>query len=178
MNNVELLKKYAKICKKHRDGAGCEECELFNSCMIVSIDNNITIDSASMEELTKNIENTAIPYTMTITISYSAKTTPFIQSVISSWAINNFFQDETENIIMPIVKNVMNAEWALFISVDEEEEEYETDNGQYLHGVQKVTVDISYIEKIENYTSALSAEIAKAFKSLGLDTNIKIDFEA
>lgn len=177
MNNIELLKKYAKICKKHRDGAGCKECELFDSCMIVSIDNNITIDSASMEELTKNIENTTIPYTMTITISYSAKTTPFIQSVISSWAINNFFQDEMENIIMPIVKNVMNAEWALFISVDEEEE-CETDNGQYLHGVQKVTVDISYIEKIENYTSALSAEIAKAFGSLGLDTNIEIDFEA
>lgn len=177
MTNVELLKKYAKICKKHRDGAGCKECELFNSCMIVSIDNNITIDSASMEELIKNIENTVIPYTMTITISYSAKTTPFIQSVISSWAINDFFQEEMENIIMPIVKNVMNAEWTLFISVDEEEE-CETDDGQYLHGVQKVTVDISYIEKIENYTSALSAEIAKAFGSLGLDTNIKIDFEA
>ena len=177
MNNVELLKKYAKICKKHRDGAGCEECELFNSCMIVSIDNNITIDSASMEELIKNIENTVIPYTMTITISYSAKTTPFIQSVISSWAINDFFQEKMENIIMPIVKNVMNAEWALFVSVDEEEE-CETDNGQYLHGVQKVTVDISYIEKIENYTSALSAKIAKVFEALGLDTNIKIDFEA
>lgn len=177
MNNVELLKKYAKICKKHRDGAGCEECELFNSCMIISIDNNITIDSASMEELIKNIENTVIPYTMTITISYSAKTTPFIQSVISSWAINNFFQDEMENIIMPIVKNVINAEWTLFISV-EEGEECETDNGQYLHGVQKVTIDVSYIEKIENYTSALSAEITKAFQELGLDTNIKIDFEA
>lgn len=177
MNNVELLKKYAKICKKHRDGAGCEECELFNSCMIVSIDNNITIDSASMEELIKNIENTAIPYTMTITISYFAKTTPFIQSVISSWAINNFFQDEMENIIMPIVKNVMNAEWALFISVDEGEE-CETDNGQYLHGVQKVTVDISYIEKIENYTGALSRKITEVFEALGLDTNIKIDFEA
>lgn len=177
MTNVELLKKYAKICKKHRDGAGCEECELFNSCMIVSIDNNITIDSASMEELITNIENTTIPYTMTITISYSAKTTPFIQSVISSWAINNFFQDEMENIIMPIVKNVMNAEWALFISVDEGEE-CETDNGQYLHGVQKVTVDISYIEKIENYTSALSRKITEVFEALGLDTNIKIDFEA
>lgn len=176
MNNVELLKKYAKICKKHRDGAGCEECELFNSCMIISIDNNITIDSASMEELIKNIENTVIPYTMTITIFYSAKTTPFIQSVISSWAINNFFQDEMENIIMPIVKNVMNAEWALFVSVDEEE--CETDNGQYLHGVQKVTVDISYIEKIENYTSALSRKITEVFEALGLDTNIKIDFEA
>lgn len=177
MNNVELLKKYAKICKKHRDGAGCEECELFNSCMIISIDNNITIDSASMEELIKNIENTVIPYTMTITISYSAKTIPFIQSVISSWAIHDFFQKEMEDIIMPIVKNVMNAEWALFISVDEEEE-CETDNGQYLHGVQKVTIDVSYIEKIENYTSALSAEITKAFESLGLDTNIEIDFEA
>lgn len=177
MNNVELLKKYAKICKKHRDGAGCEECELFNSCMIISIDNNITIDSASMEELTKNIENTTMPYTMTITISYSAKTTPFIQSVISSWAINNFFQDEMENIIMPIVKNVTNAEWTLFVSVDEEEE-CETDNGQYLHGIQKVTVDISYIEKIENYTSALSRKITEVFEALGLDTNIKIDFEA
>lgn len=177
MNNAELLKKYAKICKKHRDGAGCEECELFNSCMIISIDNNITIDSASMEELIKNIENTVIPYTMTITISYSAKTIPFIQSVISSWAIHDFFQEETENIIMPIVKNVTNAEWALFVSVDEEEE-CETDNGQYLHGVQKVTIDVSYIEKIENYTSALSAEITKAFESLGLDTNIEIDFEA
>lgn len=177
MNNVELLKKYAKICKKHRDGAGCEECELFNSCMIISIDNNITIDSASMEELIKNIENTVIPYTMTITISYSAKTTPFIQSVISSWAINDFFQEKMENIIMPIVENVTNAEWALFVSVDEEEE-CETDNGQYLHGVQKVTVDISYIEKIENYTSALSRKITKVFEALGLDTNIKIDFEA
>lgn len=177
MTNVELLKKYAKICKKHRDEAGCEECELFNSCMIVSIDNNITIDSASMEELTKNIENTTIPYTMTITISYSAKTIPFIQSVISSWAIHDFFQEEMEDIIMPIVKNIMNAEWILFVSVDEEEE-CETDDGQYLHGIQKVTIDISYIEKIENYTSALSAEIAKAFKSLGLDTDIKIDFEA
>lgn len=177
MNNVELLKKYAKICKKHRDGAGCEECELFNSCMIVSIDNNITIDSASMEELIKNIENTVIPYTMTITISYSAKTTPFIQSVVSSWAINDFFQEKMENIIMPIINDVMNVEWTKFISV-EEEEECETDEGQYLHGIQKVTIDISYIEKIENYTSVLSAEIAKAFKSLGLDTNIKIDFEA
>ena len=177
MNNVELLKKYAKICKKHRDGAGCEECELFNSCMIISIDNNITIDSASMEELITNIENTTIPYTMTITISYSAKTTPFIQSVISSWAINDFFQEKMENIIMPIVKNVMNAEWALFVSVDEEEE-CETDNGQYLHGVQKVTVDISYIEKIENYTSALSRKITEVFEALGLDTDIKIDFEA
>lgn len=177
MTNIELLKKYAKICKKHRDGAGCEECELFNSCMIVSIDNNITIDSASMEELTKNIENTTIPYTMTITISYSAKTTPFIQSVLSSWEIYNFFQGEMKDIIMPIVKNVMNAEWAKFISVDEEEE-CETDNEQYLHGVQKVTVDISYIEKIENYTNTLSEEIAKAFQTLGLDTNIKIDFEA
>ena len=177
MTNVELLKKYAKICKEHRDEAGCEECELFDSCMIISIDNNITIDSASMEELIKDIENTTIPYTMTITISYSAKTIPFIQSVISSRAIRYFFQEETENIIMPIVKNIMNTEWALFISVDEEEE-CETDDGQYLHGIQKVTIDMSYIEKIENYTSALSAEIAKAFKSLGLDTNIKIDFEA
>lgn len=177
MTNVELLKKYAKICKEHRDKAGCEECELFDSCMIISIDNNITIDSESMEELIKDIENTTIPYTMTITISYSAKTIPFIQSVISSRAIRYFFREETENIIMPIVKNIMNAEWALFISVDEEEE-CETDDGQYLHGIQKVTIDISCIEKIENYTSALSAEIAKAFKSLGLDTNIKIDFEA
>ena len=177
MTNVELLKKYAKICKEHRDEAGCEECELFDSCMIISIENNITIDSASMEELIKDIENTTIPYTMTITISYSAKTIPFIQSVISSRAIRYFFQAETENIIMPIVKNIMNVEWALFISVDEEEE-CETDDGQYLHGIQKVTIDISYIEKIENYTSALSAEIAQAFKSLGLDTDIKIDFEA
>ena len=144
--------------------------------MIVSIDNNITIDSASMEELIKDIENTTIPYTMTITISYSAKTIPFIQSVISSRAIRYFFREETENIIMSIVKNITNAEWALFMSVDEEE--CETDDGQYLNGIQKVTIDMSYIEKIENYTSALSAEIAKAFKSLGLDTNIKIDFEA
>ena len=174
MTNVELLAKYAKICKKHRDEAGCEECELFNSCMIISIDNNITIDSASMEELIKNIKNTAIPYTMTITISYSA--IPSMQSVISFWAIHDFFREEMEDIIISIVKNITNAEWALFTSVDEGE--CETDEGQYLNGIQKITIDMSYIEKIENYTSALSAEIAKAFKSLGLDTNIKIDFEA
>ena len=174
MTNIELLKKYATICKRQRDEAGCEECELFNSCMIISIDNNITIDSASMEELIKNIENTAIPYTMTITISYSA--IPSMQSVISFWAIHDFFREEMEDIIIPIVKNITNAEWALFTSVDEEE--CETDEGQYLNGIQKVTIDMSYIEKIENYTSALSAEIVKAFKSLGLDTDIKIDFEA
>ena len=174
MTNVELLKKYAKICKEHRDEAGCEECELFNSCMIISIDNNITIDSASMEELIKNIGNTTIPYTMTITISYSA--IPSMQSVISFWAIHDYFREEMEDTIISIVKNITNAEWALFTSVDEEE--CETDEGQYLNGIQKVTIDMSYIEGIENYTSALSAEIAKAFKSLGLDTNIKIDFEA
>ena len=174
MTNIELLAKYAKICKKHRDEAGCEECELFNSCMIISIDNNITIDSASMEELIKNIENTTIPYTMTITISYSA--IPSMQSVISFWAIHDFFREEMEDIIISIVKNITNAERVLFISVDEEE--CETNDGQYLNGIQKVTIDMSYIEKIENYTSALSAEIAKAFKSLGLDTDIKIDFEA
>ena len=175
MTNIELLKKYAKICKKHRNEAGCDGCELLDSCMIVSIDNNITIDSASMEELIKNIENTTIPYTMTITISYSA--IPSMQSVISFWAIHDYFREEMEDTIMSIVKNITNAEWALFISVDEEEE-CETDEGQYLNGIQKVTIDMSYIEKIENYTSALSAEIAKAFKSLGLDTDIKIDFEA
>ena len=174
MTNVELLAKYAKICKKHRNEAGCEECELFDSCMIISIDNNITIDSTSMKELIKNIENTTIPYTMTITISYSA--IPSIQSVISFWAIHDYFREEMEDTIMSIVKNITNAEWALFTSVDEEE--CETDEGQYLNGIQKVTIDMSYIEQIENYTSALSAEIAKAFKSLGLDTNIKIDLEA
>ena len=174
MTNVELLAKYAKICKKHRDEAGCEECELFNSCMIISIDNDITIDSASMEELIKNIKNTTIPYTMTITISYSA--IPSMQSVISFWAIHDYFREEMEDTIISIVKNITNAEWALFTSVDEEE--CETDEGQYLNGIQKVTIDMSYIEKIEKYTSALSAEIAQAFKSLGLDTNIKIDFEA
>ena len=174
MTNVELLAKYAKICKKHKNEAGCDECELLDSCMIVSIDNNITIDSASMEELIKNIENTTIPYTMTITISYSA--IPSMQSVISFWAIHDYFREEMEDTIMSIVKNITNAEWVLFISVDEEE--CETDDEQYLQGIQKVTIDMSYIEKIENYTSALSAEIAKAFKSLELDTDIKIDFEA
>ena len=174
MTNVELLAKYAKICKKHRNEAGCDGCELLDSCMIVSIDNNITIDSASMEELIKNIENTTIAYTMTITISYSA--IPSMQYVISFCSRYDYFREEMEDTIMSIVKNITNAEWALFISVDEEE--CETDDGQYLNGIQKVTIDMSYIEKIENYTSALSAEIAKAFKSLGLDTDIKIDFEA
>lgn len=51
MTNVELLTKYAKICKKHRNGAGCEECELFNSCAIIAIENDIPIVNADMEEL-------------------------------------------------------------------------------------------------------------------------------
>ena len=174
MTNIALLAKYAKICKKHRNEAGCDGCELLDSCMIVSIDNNITIDSASMEELIKNIENTTISYTMTITISYSA--IPSMQSVISFWAIHDYFREEMEDIIISIVKNITNAECALFTSVDEEE--CETDEGQNHNGIQKVSIDMSYIEKIENYTSALSAEIAKAFKLLGLDTDIKIDFEA
>lgn len=116
-----------------------------------------------------------MPYRIIITISYSAKVIPLMTYITPPWAINDFFQENIEDIIIPIINDVMNAEWAEFISTDEVE--HETDNKQYLCGVQRVTIDVNYIEKIENYKDALSAEIEKAFNLLGLDASIEIEFE-
>ena len=175
MTNIELLKKYATICKRQRDEAGCEECELNNSCLICAVDNSITIDSASMEELIKDIENTEIPSRMIITISYSAKVIPLIFSIISLWDISDFLQNNMEDMIKPVINNVINAEWIKVVSAYDEG--YELIGTQSYQGVQKVIIDVCRIEGIENYKDALSTEIEKVFKQLGLDTTIKIEFE-
>lgn len=175
MTNIELLKKYATICKRQRDEAGCEECELNNSCLICAVDDSITIDNISMEKLLKDIENAEIPCRMIITISYSAEVIPLIFSIISLWDISDFLQNNMEDMIKPVINNVINAEWIKFVSVYDEG--YELIGTQSYHGVQKVIIDVSHIERIENYKDALSTEIEKVFKPLGLDTTIKIEFE-
>ena len=109
MTNIELLKKYATICKRQRDEAGCEECELNNSCLICAVDDSITIDNISMEKLLKDIENTEIPCKMIITISYSAEVIPLIFSIISLWDISDFLQNNMEDMIKPVINNVINA---------------------------------------------------------------------
>ena len=175
MTNIELLKKYATICKRQRDEAGCEECELNNSCLICAVDDSITIDNISMEKLLKDIENAEIPCRMIITISYSAEVIPLIFSIISLWDISDFLQNNMEDMIKPVINNVINAEWIEVVSVYDEG--YELIGTQSYHGVQKVIIDVSHIEGIENYKDALLTEIEKVFKSLGLDTDIKIEFE-
>ena len=175
MTNIELLKKYATICKRQRDEAGCEECELNNSCLICAVDNSITIDNISMEKLLKDIENTEIPCRMIITISYSAEVIPLIFSIISLWDISDFLQNNMEDMIKPVINNVINAEWIKVVSAYDEG--YELIGTQSYHGVQKVIIDVCRIEGIENYKDALSTEIEKVFKQLGLDTTIKIEFE-
>lgn len=175
MTNIELLKKYATICKRQRDEAGCEECELNNSCLICAVDDSITIDNISMEKLLKDIENTEIPCRMIITISYSAEVIPLIFSIISLWDISDFLQNNMEDMIKPVINNVINAEWIKVVSVYDEG--YELYGTQSYHGVQKVIIDVCRIEGIKNYKDALSTEIEKAFKQLGLDTTIKIEFE-
>ena len=174
MTNIELLKKYATICKRQRDEAGCEECELNNSCLICAVDNSITIDNISMGKLFKDIENTEIPCRMIITISYSGKIIPLISSIISPREISNFFQNNIEDMIMPVINNVINAEWAECISTGKSKV---TVDDHLVHGVQEVKIDVKYDKKIENYKDALLTEIEKVFKSLGLDTTIKIEFE-
>lgn len=175
MTNIELLKKYATICKRQRDEAGCEECELNNSCLICAVDNSITIDNISMEKLLKDIENTEIPCRMIITISYSAEVIPLIFSIISLWDISDFLQNNMEDMIKPVINNVINAEWIKVVSAYDEG--YELIGTQSYHGVQKVIIDVCRIEGIENYKDALSTEIEKVFNQLGLDTTIKIEFE-
>ena len=175
MTNIELLKKYATICKRQRDEAGCEECELNNSCLICAVDDSITIDNISMEKLLKDIENVKIPSRIIITISYSAEVIPLIFSIISLWDISDFLQNNMEDMIKPVINNVINAEWIEVVSVYDEG--YELIGTQSYHGVQKVIIDVSHIEGIENYKDALLTEIEKVFKSLGLDTDIKIEFE-
>lgn len=175
MTNIELLKKYATICKRQRDEAGCEECELNNSCLICAVDDSITIDNISMEKLLKDIENTEIPCRMIITISYSAEVIPLIFSIISLWDISDFLQNNMEDMIKPVINNVINAEWIKVVSIYDEG--YELYGTQSYHGVQKVIIDVSHIEGIESYKDALSTEIEEVFKPLGLDTDIKIDFE-
>ena len=175
MTNIELLKKYATICKRQRDEAGCEECELNNSCLICAVDDSITIDNISMEKLLRDIENAEIPCRMIITISYSAEVIPLIFSIISLWDISDFLQNNMEDMIKPVINNVINAEWIKVVSVYEEG--YELVGTQSYHGVQKVIIDVCRIEGIENYKDALSTEIEKVFKQLGLDTTIKIEFE-
>ena len=175
MTNIELLKKYATICKRQRDEAGCEECELNNSCLICAVDNSITIDNISMEKLLKDIENTEIPCRMIITISYSAEVIPLIFSIISLWDISDFLQNNMEDMIKPVINNVINVEWIKVVSAYDEG--YELIGTQYYHGVQKVIIDVNHIEGIENYKDALLTEIEKVFKQLGLDTTIEIEFE-
>ena len=175
MTNIELLKKYATICKRQRNEAGCEECELNNSCLICAVDDSITIDNISMEKLLKDIEDAKIPCRMIITISYSAEVIPLIFSIISLWDISDFLQNNMEDMIKPVINNVINAEWIKVVSVYDEG--YEVIGTQSYHGVQKVIIDVSHIEGIENYKDALSTEIEEVFKQLGLDTDIKIEFE-
>ena len=175
MTNIELLKKYATICKRQRDEAGCEECELNNSCLICAVDDSITIDNISMEKLLKDIENVKIPSRIIITISYSAEVIPLIFSIISLWDISDFLQNSMEDMIKPVINNVINAEWIKVISVYDEG--YELIGTQSYHGVQKVIIDVCHTEGIENYKDVLSTEIEKVFKQLGLDTTITIEFE-
>ena len=175
MTNIELLKKYATICKRQRDEAGCEECELNNSCLICAVDDSITIDNISMGKLLKDIENVKIPSRIIITISYSAEVIPLIFSIISLWDISDFLQNNMEDMIKPVINNVINAEWIKVVSAYDEG--YELIGTQSYHGVQKVIIDVSHIEGIENYKDALLTEIEKVFKSLGLDTTIKIEFQ-
>ena len=77
--------------------------------------------------------------------------------------------------IKQVINNVINAEWIQFVSVYDEG--YELIGTQSYHGVQKVIVDVCRIEGIKNYKDALSTEIEKVFKQLGLDTTVKIEFE-
>ena len=174
MTNIQLLKKYATICKRQRDEAGCEECELCCSCWIAAIENDEYIDNMSIEELIKDIEDAKIPCRMIITISYSGKIIPFISSIISPREINNFFQNNIEDMVMPVINNVINAEWAECISTGKGKV---TIDDHFVYGVQEIKIDVKYDKKIENYKDALSTEIEKVFKSLGLDTTIKIEFE-
>ena len=175
MTNIELLKKYATICKRQRDESGCEECELNNSCLICAVDDSITINNISMEKLLKDIENTEIPCRIIITISYSAEVIPLIFSIISLWDISDFLQNNMEDMIKPVINNVINAEWIKVVSVYDEG--YELIGTQSYHGVQKVIIDVCRIKGIENYKDALSTEIEKVFKQLGLDTTIEMEFE-
>ena len=175
MTNLELLKKYATICQRQRNEDGCKKCELNNSCLFLTEDDSITINNIRTEKLLKDIENTEILCRMIITISYSAEVIPLIFSIISLWDISDFLQNNMEDMIKPVINSVINAEWIHFISVYEEG--YELIGTQSYQGVQKVIIDVNHTEEIENYKDALSTEIEKVFKSLGLDTTIKIEFE-
>lgn len=175
MTNLELLKKYATICQRQRNEDGCKKCELNNSCLFLTEDDSITINNIRTEKLLKDIENTEIPCRMIITISYSAEVIPLIFSIISLWDISDFLQNNMEDMIKPVINNVINAEWIHFISVYGER--YELIGTQSYQGVQKVIIDVNHTEEIENYKDALSTEIEKVFKPLGLDTIIEIEFE-
>lgn len=175
MTNLELLKKYATICQRQRNEDGCKKCELNNSCLFLTEDDSITINNIRTEKLLKDIENTEISCRMIITISYSAEVIPLIFSIISLWDISDFLQNNMEDMIKPVINNVINAEWIKVVSAYDEG--YELIGTQSYHGVQKVIIDVSYTEGIENYKDALSTEIEKVFKQLGLDTTIEIEFE-
>ena len=175
MTNLELLKKYATICQRQRNEDGCKKCELNNSCLFLTEDDSITINNIRTGKLLKDIENTEIPCRMIITISYSAEVIPLIFSIISLWDISDFLQNNMEDMIKPVINNVINVEWIKVVSAYEEG--YEVIGTQSYHGVQKVIIDVSYTEGIENYKDALSTEIEKVFKQLGLDTTIEIEFE-
>ena len=175
MTNLELLKNYATICQRQRNEDGCKKCELNNSCLFLTEDDSITINNIRTEKLLKDIENMEIPCRMIITISYSAEVIPLIFSIISLWDISDFLQNNMEDMIKPVINNVINAEWIHFISVYEEG--HELIGTQSYQGVQKVIIDVNHTEEIENYKDALSTEIEKVFKPLGLDTTIKIEFE-
>ena len=175
MTNLELLKKYATICQRQRNEDGCKKCKLNNSCLFLTEDDSITINNIRTEKLLKDIENTEIPCRMIIAISYSAEVIPLIFSIISLWDISDFLQNNMEDMIKPVINNVINAEWIKVVSAYEEG--YELIGTQSYHGVQKVIIDVNHIEGIENYKDALSTEIEEVFKPLGLDTDIKIEFE-
>ena len=175
MTNLELLKKYATICQRQRNEDGCKKCKLNNSCLFLTEDDSITINNIRTEKLLKDIENTEILCRMIITISYSAEVIPLIFSIISLWDISDFLQNNMEDMIKPVINNVINAEWIKVVSVYEEG--YELIGTQSYQGVQKVIIDVNHTEEIENYKDALSTEIEKVFKPLGLDTTIKIEFE-
>lgn len=175
MTNLELLKKYATICQRQRNEDGCKKCKLNNSCLFLTEDDSITINNIRTEKLLKDIENTEILCRMIITISYSAEVIPLIFSIISLWDISDFLQNNMEDMIKPVINNVINAEWIHFVSIYEEG--YELIGAQSYQGVQKAIIDVNHTEEIENYKDALSTEIEKVFKPLGLDTTIKIEFE-
>ena len=176
MTNIELLKKYATICKRHGGKTKCEECELNNSCWVPSITYDTVIDDTTIKKLIKDIKNTKTPCRVTITIFYSVKMIPQTFSTFSPQEIGNFFQKYIEDMIMPIISNVINAEWAECVSIGRSK--CATVDGNFFRGVQSVEIDIEHNKRIKKYRKALSTEIRKVFKLYGLDTDIKIDFEA